>query len=62
MSQTVDEEIDLTDITCNNSPPTLISIPKQGEKAVDNYKQEYVLTHIPMIMVTHTLYGIIVTG
>jgi hypothetical protein len=28
MSQTVDEEIDLTDITRNNSPPTLISITK----------------------------------
>jgi hypothetical protein len=28
MPQTVDEEIDLTDITRNNSPPTLISITK----------------------------------
>jgi hypothetical protein len=28
MSQTVDEEINLTDITCNNSPPALISITK----------------------------------
>jgi hypothetical protein len=28
MSKEIEEEIDLTDITCNNSPPTLISITK----------------------------------
>ena len=46
MLKEIGEEIDLTDITSNNSPPTLISITlKPGEKSVDNSKQGYARIH-----------------